>query len=127
MLVQAHYLALGVGWLAVWAVALSSNPAKPNIIVIMTDDQDRLLGSTAFQPVLQREMFGKGVEFVNHHATVAQCCPSRTAFLRGQHAHNTNVTHVRAPGSVGETPNKGKAATDTMFAGETTTSSASPN
>ncbi|KAF4332720.1 arylsulfatase [Fusarium beomiforme] len=66
--------------------------------MIMTDDQDRLLGSTDYQKSLHREFFDKGVELVNHFVTVAQCCPSRTVFLHGQHAHNTNVTHVVAPG-----------------------------
>ncbi|RFN43346.1 putative arylsulfatase protein [Fusarium flagelliforme] len=105
------YLSLAIAWtLTSLTIAGSSNPPpppppplhhgsnKPNIIMIMTDDQDRLLGSTDYQKSLHREFFDKGVESVNHYITVAQCCPSRTAFLRGQHAHNTNVTHVRSPG-----------------------------
>ena len=39
-----------------------------------------------------------GITFHNHYATVALCCPSRVALLRGQHAHNTNNTYVAAPG-----------------------------
>ncbi|PVI02577.1 arylsulfatase [Periconia macrospinosa] len=66
--------------------------------MIMSDDQDRRLGSTDFQGVLHREIFAQGVEFVNHFATIAQCCPSRASLLRGQAAHNTNVTNVHAPG-----------------------------
>jgi hypothetical protein len=71
---------------------------RPNIILLLSDDQDKRLGSTDFQGVLQRELVAKGTEFVNHHVTVAQCCPSRTSLFRGQAAHNTNVTHVQAPG-----------------------------
>lgn len=73
-------------------------PSKPSIIMIMSDDQDRRLGSTDFQAVLHREIFAHGAQFVNHFATTAQCCPSRASLLRGQAAHNTNVTNVRAPG-----------------------------
>lgn len=29
---------------------------------------------------------------------MALCCPSRAALLRGQHAHNTNITNVVLPG-----------------------------
>lgn len=77
----------------------SPGPKKPaNIVMIMTDDQDRRLGSTDYQYVLQREMMAKGTGFVNHYATTANCCPSRVSFLRGQMVHNTNVTHVNAPG-----------------------------
>lgn len=71
---------------------------RPNIVLLLSDDQDRRLGSTDFQGVLQRQLVAKGTEFINHHVTVAQCCPSRTSLFRGQAAHNTNVTHVRAPG-----------------------------
>jgi arylsulfatase A-like enzyme len=64
----------------------------------MSDDQDRRLGSTDYQYVLQRMLMAKGTEFVNHYATTANCCPSRTSVFRGQMVHNTNVTHVNAPG-----------------------------
>lgn len=66
----------------------------------MSDDQDRRLNSLDHMPVLQREMIAKGVEFENHFGTVSNCCPSRASFLRGQAAHNTNITHVRPPGYV---------------------------
>jgi N-acetylglucosamine-6-sulfatase len=101
MILSLHVLA----WMSYLAGLTAASPKPPhgdskpkNIIMIMTDDQDRLLGSTDFQSSLKREFFDKGVEVTNHYVTVAQCCPSRTAFLRGQHAHNTNVTHVIAPG-----------------------------
>lgn len=71
---------------------------KPNIVLIMSDDQDRLMDSCDYMPTLQREMVAKGTTFTNHYATVSNCCPSRASFLRGQAAHNTNITHVRPPG-----------------------------
>ncbi|RYP92649.1 hypothetical protein DL770_001231 [Monosporascus sp. CRB-9-2] len=64
----------------------------------MTDDQDRRLGSTDFQPVLQRELISKGAEFTNHYTNTALCCPSRSTLLRGQTVHNTNLTNVVNPG-----------------------------
>ena len=64
----------------------------------MTDDQDLHLGSLNRLPIVQREMMGKGTTFSNHWATTAQCCPSRTSLLRGQQAHNTNITDVKKPG-----------------------------
>lgn len=72
--------------------------AKPNIVLIMSDDQDRLLNSLDYMPIVQREMVAKGTYFFNHFATVSNCCPSRASLLRGQMAHNNNITHVRAPG-----------------------------
>lgn len=70
----------------------------PNIVFIMTDDQDRRLGSLDYMPVVQRELVGKGVEFSNHYTTQALCCPSRSSLLRGQQVHNTNITNVVKPG-----------------------------
>lgn len=71
---------------------------KPNIVMIMSDDQDRQLGSLDYMPTLQKELMGHGVEFENHFGTVSNCCPARASFLRGQAAHSTNITHVRPPG-----------------------------
>lgn len=71
---------------------------RPNIVFIMADDQDRLLNSTDYMPALQREIFAKGTEFTHHYTTMALCCPSRSALLRGQQVHNTNITNVVAPG-----------------------------
>lgn len=71
---------------------------KPNIIFILTDDQDRLLGSMDYQSVLKREILDKGTEFTNHYGTTAQCCPARASLHRGQYAHNTNITHVNGAG-----------------------------
>ena len=65
-------------------VGLGHAQSRPNIVFIMTDDQDRRLGSTDFQPVLQRELIAKGTEFTNHYTNTALCCPSRSTLLRGQ-------------------------------------------
>lgn len=70
----------------------------PNIVFIMTDDQDKRLGSLDYMPVVQRELVGKGTEFSNHYTTQALCCPSRSSLLRGQQVHNTNITNVVKPG-----------------------------
>ncbi|KAJ3542734.1 hypothetical protein NM208_g3937 [Fusarium decemcellulare] len=70
----------------------------PNIVFLLTDDQDERLSSTKHQPVLNKEIIDKGTYFRNHHVTTAVCCPSRATLLKGQLAHNTNITHVRSPG-----------------------------
>lgn len=85
---------------AVVTYADKPSQKKPNIVFILSDDQDKRLGSTDFQSVLQREIFAKGVEFTQHYGTTAQCCPARASILRGQFSHNTNITHVNGPGLV---------------------------
>lgn len=62
----------------------STTAAKPNIVFIMTDDQDKRLGSTDYMTVLNREIIAKGTEFSNHYTTQALCCPARSSLFRGQ-------------------------------------------
>ncbi|KAH6989075.1 arylsulfatase [Ilyonectria sp. MPI-CAGE-AT-0026] len=71
---------------------------RPNIVFIFTDDQDLHLNSLDFMPSVQSELLQKGTNFTNHFATISNCCPSRASLLRGQHGHNTNITHVTPPG-----------------------------
>ena len=62
---------------------------KPNIIFILTDDQDT--GSIQYMPTVQKELVEKGTTFENGILTVSECCPSRATMLRGQYAHNHRI------------------------------------
>lgn len=77
-----------------------NSTGRPNIVMIMTDDQDRRLGSTDHMASLHRRLVDRGTEFTNHYTTQALCCPARSSFLRGQQVHNTNITNVVKPGYV---------------------------
>ncbi|KAG0857018.1 hypothetical protein G6F16_004238 [Rhizopus arrhizus] len=74
-----------------------SQAEKPNIVFIFTDDQDYQLNSLDYMPNVQKHLVEKGTTFRNHYATVSLCCPSRVSLLRGQYAHNTNITDVSPP------------------------------
>ncbi|MFG3252510.1 sulfatase [Streptomyces sp. NPDC048172] len=68
---------------------------KPNVVMIMTDDQwlesVRVMDRT-------REIFGdEGVTFENYYPSMPICCPSRSTFLTGQFAHNNGVRHNSTP------------------------------
>jgi N-acetylglucosamine-6-sulfatase len=77
--------------------AAAGQVARPNFILIMTDDQDLLMDSIDYQPAVQKHFKQEGTWFKKHFCTVALCCPSRVSFLTGKAAHNTNVTDVSAP------------------------------
>ncbi|KAH6876574.1 arylsulfatase [Thelonectria olida] len=88
---------------ALTGISLAANstscPAtRPNIVFIFTDDQDLHLNSLEYMPSVQSHLIQNGTIFTNHFATISNCCPSRASLLRGQHGHNTNITHVTAPG-----------------------------
>jgi N-acetylglucosamine-6-sulfatase len=71
------------------ASAQAATPAKPNIVVIETDDQT--LAEMQVLPSVQRLIGDQGVTFDNHFVSFSLCCPSRATFLTGQYSHNNGV------------------------------------
>lgn len=70
---------------------------QPNFVFIITDDQDLLLDSLEYQPLLKKHITDQGTTFSKHYCTISICCPSRVSLLTGRAAHNTNVTDVSPP------------------------------
>lgn len=74
--------------------ALGPSHNKPNIVVILTDDQDLHMDSLSYMPLLNQHITQHGTLFQRHYCTVSICCPSRVTLWTGQHAHNHGVTDV---------------------------------
>src|SRR3712207_911176 len=70
-------------------------PARPNVVVLETDDQT--LAELEVMPNTRRLLGDDGVTFDNHFASFPVCCPSRATFLTGQYAHNNGVLGNRPP------------------------------
>jgi arylsulfatase A-like enzyme len=76
--------------------AQSASPVtRPNIVVLMTDDQT--VESLRVMPNVQTLLADQGVTFDNSFASYPLCCPSRATFLTGQYAHNHGVWGNAAP------------------------------
>lgn len=75
----------------------STTWARPNIVLIIADDQDISLATPEIMPHLYNTIGQHGKKYEHFFAPVSLCCPSRVSLLRGQYAHNHNVTYVELP------------------------------
>lgn len=94
-------LAVGVTWAAAAGegVALAPSPKvseagssrekRPNIVLVLTDDQRA--DSLWAMPNVRRRLVKKGTKFENGYVSNSLCCPSRTSILTGQYSHSTGV------------------------------------
>src|SRR5262245_36183447 len=73
----------------VWLRSTVAAPPRPNILVILTDDQrlDDMKALTKTEVLIAQQ----GTTFANAYVATALCCPSRATFLTGQYAHNNGV------------------------------------
>jgi arylsulfatase A-like enzyme len=64
---------------------------RPNILIIMTDDQRA--ATLRVMPAVRRWFRADGTRFPEAYATTPQCCPSRASIFTGQWAHNHGVNN----------------------------------
>jgi N-acetylglucosamine-6-sulfatase len=69
--------------------------ARPNIVVIETDDQT--LESMRVMDNVNALIGDQGVTFTNSFVNYSLCCPSRATFLTGQYMHNHRVFGNKSP------------------------------
>jgi arylsulfatase A-like enzyme len=63
--------------------------ARPNIILITTDDQT--LADLSVMTHVRQQLGGRGTTFANAYSPYPLCCPARATLLTGQYAHNHGV------------------------------------
>jgi hypothetical protein len=76
---------------------LGGDTRRPNIVFVITDDQDVHLSSLDYMPLVRKHLLEKGTYFNKHYCTTAVCCPSRVTLWTGKASHNTNITDVNPP------------------------------
>jgi N-acetylglucosamine-6-sulfatase len=84
-------VALAVQSLPPVDAAAARGGERPNIILIVTDDQTLAQLNERTMPATERLLVDRGSSFSRYYASTAQCCPSRAAMLTGQYGHNNGV------------------------------------
>jgi arylsulfatase A-like enzyme len=79
----------------VLALAAPAAGARPNVVVIETDDQT--VADLASMPQTRALIGREGVTFRESFVSESQCCPSRATFLTGLYAHNHRVLSTNPP------------------------------
>lgn len=79
------------------SVSASASTTSPNIVLILTDDQDLRLGSMEAMPSTRALIGDQGMTMENFMVPNPLCCPARASLLRGQHAHNTQILYNTPP------------------------------
>jgi N-acetylglucosamine-6-sulfatase len=76
-------------------LAPSAAAARPNVVVVVTDDQTLESLKPEVMPATLRKVAGRGTTFSEGIVASPQCCPSRGAYLTGQYPHNNELTSNR--------------------------------
>jgi N-acetylglucosamine-6-sulfatase len=74
---------------------LQQSQARPNVLVLMTDDQT--VESMRVMTNVRALLGARGTTFENNFASFPLCCPSRTTFITGQYGHNHTIMGNAAP------------------------------
>src|SRR4051812_31166913 len=69
--------------------ASAAKDGRPNILVVMTDDQ--AAADVAKMPNVRRFLASQGTTFADTVDSFPLCCPARATFITGQYAHNHGV------------------------------------
>lgn len=72
--------------------AQAQSEARPNFLVIVTDDMRVSQSFYSVLPQTMRYFRDAGTHYTNAVATTPLCCPSRASIFSGRYAHNHTVT-----------------------------------
>ena len=84
-------MSLQLLFIAAAIISTHASSNQPNIVFILTDDQDVELFSLDYMPKLKSLISEQGVMFSRMYAAVPVCCPSRSALWSGRYQHNNGV------------------------------------
>src|SRR5918999_423620 len=77
--------------LALPAAAIAAKAKRPNIVMVVTDDQTLSQYDQRTMPKTRRLLENRGTTFTEAIVTTPLCCPSRATMITGQYGHNNGV------------------------------------
>ncbi|KAF3826045.1 hypothetical protein GH733_006159 [Mirounga leonina] len=83
--------------LGVCGVAAGSR--RPNVVLLLTDDQDEVLGGMTPLKKTKALIGEMGMTFSSAYVPSALCCPSRASILTGKYPHNHHVVNNTLEGN----------------------------
>ncbi|XP_039624252.1 glucosamine (N-acetyl)-6-sulfatase (Sanfilippo disease IIID), b [Polypterus senegalus] len=102
MVPATKYLGLGrFVLLAVltWVPRCTTAVKRPNMVLILSDDQDVELGGMTPMKKVNSLIGDAGVTFLNAFTVAPLCCPSRSSLLSGKYPHNHMVRNNSLSGN----------------------------
>jgi N-acetylglucosamine-6-sulfatase len=88
-------LCAALALLAAAAAPATAADTRPNVVVLMTDDQT--VDDLRAMPQTEALLAAGGVSFSRSYVSYPLCCPSRATYLSGQYAHNHRVLGLYPP------------------------------
>ncbi len=82
---------------SVAGASAAAAPSRPNILVIVSDDQAWSTFSRKLMPSVYKQLVDRGVLFKRAYVNTSLCCPSRAEILTGLYEHNTGVDDNDVP------------------------------
>ena len=77
--------------------APAASTSLPNIVYVMTDDQDMELGGLTPMPKVRKRLGEEGAVGEAFYIATPICCPSRASYLSGKYTHNHRTLQNNAP------------------------------
>ena len=75
----------------------ASAPSRPNIVLLISDDQAWSTMSRDLMPSVYSQLVDEGVLFRRAYVNTSLCCPSRAQILTGLYEHDTGVDGNEVP------------------------------
>ncbi|XP_004632186.1 N-acetylglucosamine-6-sulfatase [Octodon degus] len=82
---------------------LAAASRRPNVVLVLTDDQDEALGGMTPLKKTKALIGEMGITFSNAYVPSALCCPSRASILTGKYPHNHHVVNNTLEGNCSST------------------------